>query len=258
MIKSLPSLRNSQKPKEIKREYVKWFSSHLQRDMEILVFGHEGSPVLLFPTRTARFYDYEDWGVIEAMEEKILSGKVQVYCLDSVDDESFYCKSIPPSERMKRHAQFEKYLLDELIPFIRQQNNNTAIISAGCSLGAYHAVNLAFRHPGLFKKVIGMSGRYDLNIQLEFFDDLFEGYWDEDIYFNMPGQYIHNLTCQQQIGALQNLEITLVIGVEDAFLQNNLQLSRSLREKSIPNILHLMEGEAHKARYWGELMKVYF
>ena len=254
---SLLEMKSTRKPKKIKRQYKKWFSPHLQRDMELLIFGHEGTPVLLFPTRMARFYDYEDWGVIEAMEEKIFSGKIQVYCLDSVDEQSFYCKSIPPAERMKRHTHFEKYLLDEVIPFIRKQNKNPDIVSAGCSLGAYHAVNLAFRHPRLFKKVIGMSGRYDLTVQLEFFDDLFDGYWDKDIYFNMPGQYIHNLTNDDSIRALQNLDIIFAIGVEDAFLENNLQLSNSLKEKNISNILHLLEGEAHKARYWGELMKLY-
>lgn len=102
-----------------------------------------------------------------------------------------------------------------------------------------------------------MSGRYDLTLHLEFFDDLFEGYWDEDIYFNMPGQYIHNVSGNELIGALQQLDIIFVVGVEDAFLENNLQLSNSLREKNIRNILHLQEGEAHKAKYWGELMKVY-
>lgn len=152
MSSSLLELMNDRKTKEIKREYKKWFSPNLQRDMELLIFGHEGTPVLFFPTRMARFYDYEDWGVIETLEEKILAGKIQVYCLDSVDEESFYCKSIAPAQRMKRHIQFEKYLLEELLPFVRQQNKNTDIVSAGCSLGAYHAVNLAFRHPSLFKK----------------------------------------------------------------------------------------------------------
>src|SRR5665647_1438014 len=242
---------NTQKTKNIKREYKKWFSPHLQRNMEFLIFGHEGSPVLFFPTRMARFYDYENWGIIKAMEEKILSGKVQVYCLDSVDDKSLYCKTIPPAERIKRHSQFEKYLLDEVIPFIKEQNKNPDMISAGCSLGAYHAVNLAFRHPFLFKKVMGISGRYDLTIHLEFFDDLFEGYWDENIYFNMPSQYIPNLTDEELIRELQNLEIIFVVGKDDAFLENNRRLSESLKKKNIPNTLHLVDGEAHKASYWG-------
>lgn len=257
MSDNLPMLMDNQIALKIRRGYKKWFSANLQRDMELLIFGHEGQPVIFFPTRMARFYDYEDWGVINSLQEKILAGKIQVYCIDSVDEESFYCKNIAPPERMKRHIQFEKYLLDELIPFIGKQNKNTALISAGCSLGAYHAVNFAFRHPHLFKKVIGLSGRYDLTLQMKFFDDLFGGYWDEDIYYNMPGQYIHNLTGGLLIEELRNLDIIFSIGVEDAFFENNLLLSRTLHQKSIPNILHLLDGEAHKAKYWGELLKIY-
>jgi esterase/lipase superfamily enzyme len=219
--------------------------------MELLVFGHQGTPVLFFPTRMARFYDYENWGVIDALAEKITEGKIQVYCIDSVDKESFYSKKKSPEERIKRHLYFEKYILEELIPFINQQNNNVDFISAGCSLGAYHAVNLAFKYPHLFKKVIGISGRYDLTIKLPYFDDLFDSYWNEDIYFNMPNQYIPNLADEHKIKSLQNLEIILIVGKEDAFLDINLQLSESLHKKNIANILHLMEPN-----YWGELMKI--
>ena len=244
-------------PVHIKRAYQKWFSYHLQRDMELLVYGDSGIPVLLFPTRMAKFYDYEDWGVIEAIEPKIASGQIQVFCTSSVDKDSFYCKQIHPSERIKRHQLFEQYVLFEILPFIKEKNNNPNLVAAGCSFGAYHAVNLAFRFPQLFKKVIGISGRYDLTIQMEYFNDLFEGYWNEDIYFNMPGQFIDNLTNEVLIKALQNLEIIFAIGKEDAFLKNNLQLSKSLWDKNIPHIMHIQEGEAHKAKYWGELLNIY-
>ena len=239
----------------MKREYIKWFSSNLQREMELLIFGHAGSPVLLFPTRMGRFYDYENWGVIKALEEKIVSGKNQLYCLDSIDAESFYCKSIPPTDRIYRYTLFEKYLLEEVIPFIKQQNKNE-LISAGCSLGAYHAVNIAFRHPHLFKKTIGISGRYDLTIQVKHFDNLFEGYLDDTVYSNMPALYIPNFSSKEKI-SLQNLDIILVVGKEDLFVKNNLQLSESLRKKNIPHQLHLVEGEAHKAIYWGALLNNY-
>ncbi len=42
------------------REYHKWFSPHLQREMELLILGHAGARVLVFPTRCGRFYDYEN------------------------------------------------------------------------------------------------------------------------------------------------------------------------------------------------------
>lgn len=241
----------------VRREYHRWFSVHLQRDMELLVFGHTGQPMLFFPTRTARFYDYENWGVIDAISEHIERGEVQVFCIDSVDTSSLYCKTIAPAMRIKRHFSFEKYVLDEVLPFIRHHNSEYLITIAGCSLGAFHAVNMALRYPFHFKKVFGLSGRYDLTLQLEYFDDLFEGFKNEDILANTPTVYVPKLKSQQLIRVLQRLEIILAIGVEDAFLQNNIALTNCLSEKKIPNTLYFWDGEAHKARYWGEMLKKY-
>ena len=241
----------------IQRVYKKWFSPNVHRDMEFLMFGHAGIPVIFFPTRMGRFYDYEDWGVIQAMEDKILEGELQLFCVDSIDKDSFYCDSISPADRIKRHLQFEHYLLQELVPFIRHVNKHQKIISAGCSLGAFHAVNLAFRNPWFFKKVIGISGRYDLTIKLQYFKDLFDGYRNDAIFWNMPSQYVQSLNDHNQLKAIQQLDITLIIGKDDAFLQNNIELSDSLNKKNIPNALYMIEGEAHKPKYWGELMNRY-
>lgn len=240
----------------MKREYVKWFSPCLNREMELLVFGHAGSPVLLFPTRMGRFYDYENWGVIKNIAQKIDSEQIQLFCLDSIDLESFYCKEKTPAARINRYTQFEKYLLEEVIPFI-QQRNKKKLIAAGCSLGAYHAVNIAFRHPHLFYKVVGISGRYDLTVQLKHFENLFDGYLDDTIYSNMPTLYVPNLSREEDIHSLQNLDIILIVGKEDSFVENNLQLSEHLRNKNIPHQLHLVDGEAHKAEYWGSLLNNY-
>jgi len=101
---------------------------------------------LFFPTRTARFYDYENWKIIDALKDKIEWGYLQVFCVDSVDIESFY-SSHHPAKRIERHLQYESYIINEVIPYIRCKNKCTGLVSAGCSLGGYHAVNLAFKHP---------------------------------------------------------------------------------------------------------------
>ena len=46
------------------REYFKGYSSELHRDMEALIFGHAGTPLLVFPTSMGRFFEYEDRGMI--------------------------------------------------------------------------------------------------------------------------------------------------------------------------------------------------
>ena len=239
------------------REYHKWFSPHLEREMELLVFGHAGDPVLFFPTRTARFFDYEDWGVIEALRRKIEAGSIQVYCLDSVDKESFYAKHIAPAERIIRHFQYEQYILGEVLDLVQKKNPHPTVVVAGCSLGAWHAANLAFKYPQLFHKMVGLSGRYDLTIALEHFEDLFEGYRDQNIYYNTPSQYIPNLQDERLIRQLKALDIIFVVGERDVFLENNQTISNALWSKGIWNALHLWDGESHKARYWRHMVQLY-
>jgi esterase/lipase superfamily enzyme len=237
------------------REYHKWYSAHLYKEIELLVFGHTGTPVLFFPTRTARFYDYENWGVIGSLRDKINAGYIQVYCLDSIDQESLYCCWRHPSQKIIRHLQYEQYIIHEVLPMIWSKNPSCNIISAGCSLGAFHAINLAFKYPGYFCKAVGMSGRYDLSKQLDHYQDLFNGYWDENIYFNSPNQFLQNIYDHELIQAMKKMEIILAVGKDDPFYFSNRQLSETLWNKEIWNALHVWDGEAHKARYWRQMVQ---
>jgi len=158
------------------REYHKWFSIRLHREMELLIFGHGGHAVLFFPTRMARFYDYENWGIVNALREKINSGELQLFCIDSVDSESFYNTAVHPDVRIARHLQYEDYVINEVLPLIYNKNRSGYIETAGCSMGAYHAINLAMKYPWLFNKAVGISGRYDLTKTPGTFKDLLDGH----------------------------------------------------------------------------------
>jgi esterase/lipase superfamily enzyme len=239
------------------REYHKWFSPWLQRDMELLVLGHGGRAILFFPTRMARFYDYENWHVIDAVKDKVCNGELQFFCVDSIDAESFYNQQVHPSVRIARHIQYEQYILKEVLKLMHEKNGGDYFEVAGCSMGAFHAVNLAFKHPALFKKVVGMSGRYDLTKQIQDFRDLFDGFTNEDIYFNMPLQFVANLDEPAILEEIKAIEIILAIGETDPFLQNNQEFSRILCNKGIPNQLKIWAGYAHKPRHWRQMVELY-
>lgn len=241
----------------MKREYHKWYSPNLGKEMELLVFGHGGTKVLFFPPRMGRFYDYENWDIVEALADKINNGYLQVYCVDSIDIESFYNNFSHPGYRMYRHTQYEKYIIREVVLFTSTINASSHLIAAGCSLGAYHAVNIAMRHPHLFCKVVGMSGRYDLTESKGYFQDLLSGYHDTDVYFNMPNQYLKNLSDPEILRQLNRMDIMLAIGKEDLFLASNFLLSGILKSKGISHCLYEWDEEAHKARYWREMVKIY-
>jgi len=70
------------------RDYLKGYSRELNREMELLVFGHAGVALLVFPTSMGKFYEYEDRGMIGKLAAKIERGEIQVYCPDAVDLES--------------------------------------------------------------------------------------------------------------------------------------------------------------------------
>jgi len=242
----------------MKRMYHSWFSPFLNRKMELLVFGHAGTSVLFFPTRSARFYDYENWGMIAALQGRIENGELQIYCVDSVDQEAFYNTAAAPEKKIKRHLEYENYILEEVLPFIHRGNPGSALISAGCSMGAFHALNIAFKHPVLFNKVVSMSGRYDLTQQMGVFDDLLQGYRDETIYYNSPNQYLSNLEDPEILTALQKLSIIIAIGEHDAFLQNNIELEHMLTNKNINHEFYIWQGEAHKPKAWKQMISIYF
>lgn len=239
------------------REYVRWFSPALNREMELLVFGHGGARVLVFPTREGRFYDYENWGLVQSLAATINAGNLQLFCVDSIDSESLYCRMCPTVRRIARHNLYEKYILDEVIPFTRSRNDNPFLIAHGCSIGAYHAANIALRHPGLFRKVVALSGRFDLTRAVGPFEDLFRGHYNEDVYFHTPNHYVPNIHDEQQIDELRRMDIVLAVGMEDPFCSSNIELSQALSNKGVPNQLLLWEGEAHRARYWRQMVQHY-
>lgn len=241
----------------MEREYQKWYSPALAKHMELLIFGHAGRPVLFFPTRAARFYDYENWGVIGAIQDRIEAGELQIFCVDSVDAESFYSETATPEQRIERHIQYERYIRDEVIPIIAIKSKNDLIISAGCSMGAYHAANIAFKYPRLFSKMVGMSGRYDVTHQTGNFRDLLDGFNNEDVYFNMPSQYIGNLTDSFILDQLRQLEIIFAIGETDAFYSNNQDIHQKLLDRDVPNTLIVWDDEAHRPRHWRRMVQLY-
>jgi esterase/lipase superfamily enzyme len=239
------------------REYHRWFSPSLGRDMELLIFGHGGRSVLFFPTRMARFYDYENWGIINSLKEKINQGELQVYCIDSVDGESFYNTSVHPEVRVARHIQYEHYLIGEVLPLIHAKNNSGYVETAGCSMGAYHAINLAMKYPWMFKKAVGISGRYDLTVAPNGFRDLLDGHRNDDVYFNMPAQFISNLHDSSLLALVRNLELILAIGEADPFYSSNLEFSELLRRKNISNKFYVWDSDAHKPYYWRQMLPLY-
>jgi esterase/lipase superfamily enzyme len=216
--------------------------------MELLIFGHSGIPLLVFPTSMGRFYDYEDRGMIQAIASRYENGEIQAFCVDSIDAESWYNKSIHPMERLLRHLEYEDYLLREVIPFIISRNQKGAPLVTGCSFGAYHAVNFALRHPDLVSGCVSMGGAFDIH-------QFLNGYYDDNGYFNCPPDFLPNLTDSWYQMRFQELsKFVLATGEQDICLNENLRLSNIMNQKGIPHYLDVWgNGAGHDWPWWHQM-----
>jgi esterase/lipase superfamily enzyme len=230
-------------------EYIRRYSSHLERELEMLVFGHAGLPVFLFPTSTGRFDQGKQCGLIATVAPLIDSGRIRVYCPDGIDEESWNNYWIPPGERVKIHLAWERSIL-ELIDQAREETGADKVVVAGCSFGGYHAANLAFRHPERVTAMVSLSGAFDIR-------QLLHGYYDQDCYFNNPVDYLPGLEDPQYLEPLHRMGIVLSTGEWDICREANARLSDILTRKGIAHWLDVRPGAVHDWPLWREAFPLY-
>jgi len=232
------------------REFHRWYSPSLERGMDLLVFGHGGARAVVFPTSMGRFFEWEDRDMIAALAEPIERGWLQLYCVDSVDEDSWYAKWKRKSDRAYRHAQYDAYLRDEVLPLTAQRNGHPFLSTMGASLGAYHAVTFALRYPHLVSRAIGLSGMYDIRRQTD-------GYSDATVYHYNPADFILGEHDPGRLAQLVRVELVLAIGRDDPLRVENEEFSRRLWSKGLWHELRIWDGWAHDWPYWRDMIRLY-
>jgi esterase/lipase superfamily enzyme len=220
--------------------------------MELLLFGTGGRPVIAFPTSMGRFYQNEDFSLIYTLVDRLESGALQIVCVDSVDSESWYNRSVPVWQRAQRHKQYEQYLIQEVIPFFKERNAAVEhdLNLTGASFGAFHAINFGFRHPDLVKRMVAISGAYSLQY-------LIRSDYDTEVYFNSPIDYLPNLHDDWYLSRMRQQDIILATGSEDICVDSNRRLSTELWAKAVPHYLDIWGGAWHDWPWW-KLMALKF
>ena len=218
--------------------------------MDLLVFGHAGARAIVFPTSMGRFFEWEDRGMIGTLGEALERGWLQLYCVDSVDEDSWYAKWKWPGDRAYRHVQYDAYVRDEVLPLTRQKNSNPFLMTMGASFGAYHAMSFGLRYPHVVDRVIGLSGMYDIR-------EMTEGYSDPNVYHYNPAAFIPGENDPDRLRALQHVQIIMAIGRDDPMRWSNDDFSGKLWSKGIWHALRIWDGWAHDWPYWREMIRVY-
>jgi len=199
-------------------EVHKWYSPNLGKEMELKVYGHYGQAFIVFPTSKGRYFDYEGQGMIDKISSFIDSGKIKLFSIDSVDEESWYNLSILPGDRNSRYEEFDRYVAEEVTPFIRKHcsSPDERPMATGVSMGAYHSVNYFLRHPDICGGTIALSGLYRLDRD-EFkisSDDI------KHVYYNSPVHYLPNVNNPKILEWYKKSNIIICCG-QHQFISDN-------------------------------------
>ncbi len=205
----------------------------------MLIFGHAGYPVVLFPTSRGRFYENKDFGLIGAASWFLEQGLIKIYCPDGIDNDSWYNRRLHPRDRVKTHLGYENMIREEVVGRARHETGQAKVAMAGCSFGAFHATLFALKHPWLVGYLFNMGGSYDIRGWMD-------GYYDELVYFNNPVDFLPNLHHPD----LYRMGITLGMGEWDFCRPANERLSGVLHGKGIRHWLDIRAGYSHDWNPW--------
>jgi esterase/lipase superfamily enzyme len=238
----------------MKRQLASWYSPSLNCEMPIATYGDYGFALLLIPTAAADYLEYERFQLMDYLSPFIDSGKVKVYSINSINNESWMNNHVDPWHKSTRHQQWNNYVYDEVVPYIRNGSSlETPIITCGASFGALHSMNLFLKRPDIINGVIAMSGVYDLT-------EYTKGHYDDNVYFNSPMHYMPNLSDHnilQQIRESRHIHILAGSGAyEDP--TNAGRFAKILYDKNIWYELDIWGQEwSHDWATWRRMLPEY-
>ena len=222
----------------MERRTTAWFSQNLDIEMPLVAYGHAGYPLLMFPTAAADYLEYERFHLIEAIQPFIEHGHIRAYSINSINRYSLFNDQMPPQLKAELLARYDRYLTDEVLPLIRRDTGQSDVrpLTTGASLGAFLSANAYFKHPDLFRGVIGLSGSYDVKSYLH-------NYYDDNVYFNNPVDYLPNLNDDFYLPLLRQADAIFIMSGQGAHEAPD-------RSRHLSDILHSL-GVPHYLELWG-------
>lgn len=209
--------------------------------MEFKVYGSGGQACLYFPCQDGRFYDFENFGMLEHCRWLIENGKMQVFTADTVDTEALSAIWKPQRERLVRQEAYFHYISEELTEEIYQMNPESrrqGILVLGFSMGAYHAANCYFRRPDIFTKAICCSGLYRISYMVG-------DYMDELAYANSPIDFLRNMPWNHPYIRRYNQNKLIICAGQGAWEELMVESTRELQS------ILLSKGISGWIDYWG-------
>lgn len=224
----------------MQKDVTKWHTSRLEQEVQLVRWGHFGTPVLLFPTAGGDAEEVERFHLVRMLEPLIDAGRIKVYSTDSIAGRTWISGDHSAEFCSRVQNVFDDFIYSEVTPAIRSdcQDDAIEIIATGASIGALNAVATVCRHPDAFKMAIAMSGTYDLSKYLE-------GRMNQDFYFSSPLHYLPDLE-GPQLELLRTRFILMPSGegnYED--IGESWRMASVLGAKGVPNRVDPWGAEWH-------------
>lgn len=237
----------------MERRITSWYSPNLRMEMPLVAYGHSGYPLLMFPTAAADFLEYERFYLVDSIKQFIEEGRLRAYSINSVNRYSLLNEQAPPPLKAELLARYDRYITDEVLPLIRNEAGDRRPMTTGASLGAYLAANAYFKHPDVLRGTIAMSGSYDIR-------SWFDGYHDENVYFNNPVQYLQNLDDDYYLPRLRQADAVVILSGQGAYEapERSRQLSGILGWKGVPHHLDVWGPDVNHDWPWWRKMLPYW
>ena len=228
-----------------------WRSPSLGKDMTIRVYGDSGTPIIGLPTRGQCSDQWEECGMTEAIKHQLVNGYNQLFCIDTVDNESLLNKKAEPAKRLMRQQQYETYVIEEVVPYVHKHNASRFLMITGVDLGGYHAINLALKHPQDFNKAIGISGLYDIR-------DFYGDFYSDGVYYNNPLDFVPNLNKKHRLDKIRDVDLRFVSYANDVRQNQALRLAHVCRTKFIDHELDIWDLESDEEwDLWKKMLKTH-
>jgi esterase/lipase superfamily enzyme len=230
----------------MQEKHLKYYSNILGRDIDLLISGHYGYPILMFPTSMGNYLQNKDFGLNDAVGHLVDDGKIKLYNVDSIDFQSFYAKDLSPHDKIYNYELYTRFLKDELVPAIQKECGVHRIAVAGASFGGFHAANFAFKNPDLVAYMFSMGGAFNIN-------SFMKGYHDDNVYFNNPVAFMQNAESWK----FNHMSIVLGTSDWDICRKDNVEMSQLLASKNINHWYDEKKWANHDWPIWRQMFAEY-
>ena len=118
----------------MEKQLNSWYSPSLNKEMPIATYGHYGFALLMIPTAAADYLEYERFQLMDYLRPFLDGGKLKIFSVDSINNESWLNNHMHPRDKSIRHQHWNNYIYNEVVPFIRNSTSfDTPIITCGAS-----------------------------------------------------------------------------------------------------------------------------